>query len=402
MASATATKPKLISTDLREDYALGLATLQPGQKRVDRDKKVLFGVKMLAGTSKNTHGVDGVDGTDYSYDSVARAVHIYEGLKANVDHRDRDKPNKDRSAYDRLGKYRNVRAERSPLNPELGEMFGDLHMIPSHKLTESILYAAENEELNDCFSLSHDARGRGEVRNRRYVITDIPEARCVDVVADGGGTHGLFESKEPKTMATIKLGKVILESKLPLPLRAKLLGLTPLMETECMEGDGSNPDAWKDHLVNAVAVLVKSDDPEAHGRAKKILKMLEPSAELDEIEEGDEDAETQESLAIKEKATVQDKLNAETRLKESREESKQLLLIVGLKTEGPLLEALANVQGLTAKIAYVNELKAMATPAAPAKAATKAPPGAPRTETKTVTESAEPVKTDDLLNVRLS
>jgi hypothetical protein len=397
-ATATPRKPKTITVNLREDIALGLGTLPAGQKRVDREKKIIYGVKMLGGSSPNTHGVEGVDGTDYLYETVARAAPLYEGLKANVNHPPRSDPNQERDAYDRSGKYFSVRAKRDPSNPELGEMFGDLQLLPSHRLTESLLDAAENEQLNDCFSLSHNALGKGEIRGRRYVITDIPEARSVDVVADGGSTKSLFESKE-KPMSKVKFGKIILESKLPLPLRGKLLELTDLMEMDMdAPSQEAQPDAWKDHLMNAVSTLCKSDDPECHEKAKKILKMLAPEAKLEEGEEYGGKSKEDEKLEKKldEGCTPAEKAKKDAEMKESREESKHLLQIIGLKAEGPLLEALADVAGLKNKLAIINQLKELSG----TKPTTKPPPGPPRQDIKTLQESAP--KFDDLLAVQLN
>lgn len=390
MATATAKKRKTSKAiDLREDLALGLAPLSNGQKRVDRAKKVIHGVKMIAGTSKNSHGVDDVQGTDYLYETLLEARPLYEGIKANANHPPRETPNQERSVYDRLGKFLNVRVERSKENPELGEMYGDLHLVPSHGLTESILDAAENETLNDCYALSHNARGRGEVRNSRYVITQITEARNVDVVADGGGTRSLYESRETMADKKTTLGKVILESKIDAKLpsgktvKAWLLEMDDLMGAEVpAEPEGDH----KDDLVAAVAKLLKSSDAADHELVAKITALLHPEKASDlEETESEEDKDDKDKMSD---------------MKESREEAKALLSTFGLKNDGPILEALATVPKLKDKLAFINEIKGTAAKTT----TTKAPPGGPRSDGKTDTtlQEGKKISTDDLLSMPLS
>ena len=394
--AAIATRPKQMTRELREGVSFAFAPLAADQPRVDREKKIIYGVKMLGASSPNTHGVDEVTGTDYLYDTVQRAAPIYEGLMANVNHPPREKPNTDRDAYDRCGKYRNVHAERCDDNAILGELFGDMHLIPSHRLTESLLDAAESDELNDCFSLSHNARGQGEVRNRRYVITNIPEARSVDVVADGGSTRGLFESKEYRMKTTF--GKLVLASKLSPADQRVLLEADDLMDSEMDEPTDSG---WKDDLMAAVAKLVKEDDPDAHETAKKILKMLKPEVAFDG--DGDEppvDAETPESAECAK--------GKDAEYKKSLEESRQLFAaMVTTKLdstlEATLIESVARIDGLSNKIKFVKGIQGLSG-AKPN--GTKPPPGrvnggaAVATSLKTPPGGLNSV--DDFLSVQLT
>lgn len=390
MATATKKRKNSKVINLREDLALGLAPLSNGQKRVDRDKKIIYGVKLLGGSSQNSHGVDDVEGTDYEYDAVCRAAALYEGLKGNANHPPREAPNQERSVYDRVCKYFNVRPERSKTNPALGELFADLVLIPSHPLTEALLDAAENEQLNDCFSLSHNARGRGEVRGGRYVITEITEARSVDIVADGGSTRSLYESRNTMADKKTTLGKIILESKIDTKLpsgktvKAWLLEMDDLMGAEVpMEPEGDH----KDDLVAAVAKLLKSDDPKDHELVAKITALLAPE-KADELTEPDD-------------ADADDKKDEKAMKESCMKESKELFKIAGVKEEVALLEACSRLPETKDRIAFVNGLKSIVPASGTVQG--KRPPGNPRdasTGTKTLQE--QKVNTDDLLTIPLN
>jgi hypothetical protein len=169
--------------------------------------------------------------------------------------------------------------------------------------------------------------------------------------------------------------------------KATLFEMADLMASET---DSASEGSHTDDLVAAIGKLVKSSEPADHEMAKKILKMLKPEAKLDESDEPDKD---------KPKDPDKDKAaSAACAMKESREESKQLLTIVGLKAEGPLLEALSHVTGLANKLAMVNELRTLS--AAAPKPGLKPPPGAPRPPAgKDLAESAP--KFDDLYGASL-
>lgn len=368
------------SVSLRE--ALGFSQSASGQ-RVDRDKKILFGVKMGGWSSPNRHDIDGVDGTDYERAAITRALPLYEGLQAFSDHPSRKDPTQERAARDALGIYHNVRVGDDG-------WYGDLHLIPSHPLTEALLDVAENEKLAGTYSLSHNADGKGVVKGRRYVIQEILQVRSVDVVTRGATTKTLFESRSP--MKT-KLRAVVTESKLPAKLKVQLL------ELDAMDEDVPEPAApdedYRDNLVAAVGKLVKSDDEADHATAKKILALLEPE-KAEELEESDEEDDDD---GKKKKVEESDKDEDDKKDKEKKvEESRELFKLAGVKASTPLLEAAAGIKSIKGRLAFINSIKEIAP--AESKGGTKPPPGAPRTAA--VAESREGTKYADLLAVSLS
>lgn len=366
-ATKRAGKPALISATLRESAALTLAPA--GGQRVDRDKKILFGVKMGGFSSPNRHGIDGVEGTDYDRAAIQKALPMYEGLPAFADHPPRDKPNQERSIDDALGIYHAVRMGADG-------WYGDLHLVPSHRLCESLLDVAERDELAGLYSISHNADGTGKVEGTRYRVTEILEVRSCDVVTRGATTKTFFESREGRPMK-IKLRQRVLESKLPNKTKVAIL------EMGCMEDDvAAEGGDWKDQLVNAVGCLVKSDAADDHAKAKKILALLEPD-KAKEIEESDEE----DGEAGTGGKGDDDKGKDDEKKKAAVEESRELAAIYGLSDRKALIESLAKLPDTRARIAVLKEIPKPGP-------TTKAPPGAPRT---TVTESREPQASYDKL-----
>ncbi len=312
-----------LTVSLREDLARGLLPLAPGRPRVDREAAVIYGVKVVGRDSPNTHGVRGAEGTDYTPGALQEGLPLYEGLMVNADHPPRKEPGKDRSSYDRIGKLVNALVYA-------GETYADLHLLKSHPMSDRLMEAAE--KMPDAFALSHNAMGEGEVKNGRYVVSRIVSVRSVDVVADGGSNRSLFEGKEP---VTTTLRKLIQESQaLPKKTRNLLLEMGAAckedMDRDVEESEEGGPEDWKGHVVNAVGSLVKSEEPEHHDMAAKLMKHLRP-ADKEETEGGDpmDDGNPDDGPAKKE-------------TKEGRERRvKALCRLAGVEATADLVESMA-------------------------------------------------------------
>jgi len=155
--------------------------------RVDRTAGIIRGVKVLGGNSKNRRV--------YTESAMRSAIGLYRGLAVNIDHPDRERPNKDRSVSDRFGQLENVRFER-------GGIFADLHFLKTHGLADQVCEAAER--MPSSLGLSHNAAGRVERRAGRDVVEEIESVRSVDIVADPATTSGLFESYGGEKMSHYK------------------------------------------------------------------------------------------------------------------------------------------------------------------------------------------------------
>jgi hypothetical protein len=200
LATLTRTPTRRIRRPLREDLARGQAPLPAGQSRVTREDGGriirIRGCKVLGRKSPNKHGLrEATNGTEYTLECMKRAAPLYEGIRVNANHPDRQAPGKDRQIEDRLGKLVNVRVTE-------GGMYGDLLVLATHPMAESLAAAAE--AMPGAYALSHNSYGKGTVENGTYVVTEIPEVKSVDVVADGGTNRGLFEGRERRPMRSMR------------------------------------------------------------------------------------------------------------------------------------------------------------------------------------------------------
>ena len=152
--------------------------------RVDRKAGIIHGVKVLGLVSEN--------GRRYTPAAVKAAAKLYEGVRVNVDHPEKD-ASQPRSAYDRLGKLINIRYVE-------GEgLYGDLEILMTHPMAKRICEAAER--MPDAFGMSHNAQGEGEEnKDGTFVVSKIVEVRHVDLVADPATTKSLSESTSMKKM----------------------------------------------------------------------------------------------------------------------------------------------------------------------------------------------------------
>jgi hypothetical protein len=265
--------------------------------RVDRAKCIIYGVKVLGRKSPNKHGLaEATQGTEYTTEAMEAALHRYEGAKVNIDHPPRERPGKERSALDRSGKLLNAR-----VTPE--GIRADLKLIPSHPMTPRLLDAAEDPDLNDCFGLSHNAWGRGDVRNGRYVITEIPEVRSVDVVADAGTVTSLFESRNmAQTLKKLLEGHKTARAKKKAVLALLEEGPDGYGDMPMETGDGGEVEA-EDHLCNAITAVIKDDGMSPEEKKKKVIALLkvlhdgegEGGGKEEEVAEGDDEEEERET-----------------------------------------------------------------------------------------------------------
>lgn len=145
--------------------------------RVDRENGVIRGVKILGKHSKN--------GRTYSDQALNDAVRLYEGVKVNVDHPSKDRPNAERGFMEGFGSLRNIRRKGDGV-------YGDLHFLKSHPSAEMICEAAER--FPDQFGLSHNAEGQTHYEGSQLIVESIESVQSVDIVGRPATNNGLFES----------------------------------------------------------------------------------------------------------------------------------------------------------------------------------------------------------------
>lgn len=270
-------------TAKRDSLVRRLRESGPLRGRVDRQAGIIYGVKVVGRTSPNTHGVRGADGTEYTREALEGELPQIEGINVNVDHPPRERPDRERSARDRFAWI-----EEARLTPQ--GIYGDLHFLdPRDPLAVKMMNAAESKP--DAYALSHNAIGRGEVINGRYVVTEIPEVRSVDIVADGGTNRSLFEGKAVQVRVCEVLRDKVLPKLRDADRKKRLESLlstclveerSPLMEAE--EGDKDH----RDHMYTAMRACEDAGNDEA---ATGIHKLLHPDKRVEEDDESAEEGE---------------------------------------------------------------------------------------------------------------
>lgn len=144
--------------------------------RVDRERGLLTGVKLIGLTSRN--------GRRYRETALAQAASLYEGAKVNVNH-PKEGPLAPRDYQDRLGVIRGVEFRAGD------GLFADLHFNPKHPLAEQLVWDAEHNPRNVGFS--HNVQARLSRDAAGVVVEAITHVQGVDLVADPAATEGLFE-----------------------------------------------------------------------------------------------------------------------------------------------------------------------------------------------------------------
>jgi len=256
-------------------------------ERVDREKGVIYGVRMGGLQSGNKR--------EYIPESYKGAINdgLYEGIPCNIDHvREGEKV----KVGSRFGVWRNVKyrdgAEPGP--------YGDLHYIKSHQLAENVVEAAEREELNNVFGMSHDAYADKyrPGKNGKTIVESFESMKSVDLVADPATTKGLFEDKDIIPMKDLK---TLIESALQFPFQKK--EWLELCKDDCInrhlvEEIDAPENKTAVELANTAfdalaAWLVKEDiDPDELG--KKVASLRKAKAKIMEGEQPEDDEDDDE------------------------------------------------------------------------------------------------------------
>lgn len=152
------------------------AVFQNKSGAVDRDKCIVYGVKVL--------GFNSMNGRIYDPKAIRDAVPLYENAPVNKDHKT-EAP----LFSDRLGWLQNVRFTSEGL-------YADFKYNPHADGIESFLWFAENNGLGDV-GFSHLVSGKSiPDQDGTERVVRIDRVRSVDLVANPATTTTIFESKE--------------------------------------------------------------------------------------------------------------------------------------------------------------------------------------------------------------
>lgn len=274
-------------------------TYQTGRPTIDRDAGVIRGVKILGASSKN--------GRDYSPQALREAAAIYEGLGVNTNHPNRATPNVSRTVEEGVGWLENV-----TVKPD--GVYGDLNIIKSHPLAETLFEVAERKP--DRFGLSHNAAGDVVERNGRRIVESIKSVRSVDLVQNPATVHSLFESEVP--VARRRLKDLVQQ----LPAGSRRSRLARLLEADDMpfdsdtevapEAGGDEGDPYDTALETMVLEVLRNADLSDDEKIAQITQIIkgeaDPDAEATGEDTGDEEAPVTESVLRKRLAAAEHEL----------------------------------------------------------------------------------------------
>lgn len=142
--------------------------------RIDREKGIIHGVKVLGHTSRN--------GRVYEEAALRDCARLYEGVPVHFGHLTKD-------YGDRCGSLHNCR-------PTAKAVYGDWHLNKGHRLYEQVMHDAEFNPRN--LQLSHEvSRENAEVNLSESVerVQRVHKVNSVAVVTDGATNESLTEEK---------------------------------------------------------------------------------------------------------------------------------------------------------------------------------------------------------------
>lgn len=313
-------------------------------ERVDRDKRIIHGVKIL--------GLESMNRRRYDAACVRDARQLYEGKSVRCNHPKKATDPRDVECV--LGWLENVQVRDDGL-------YADLHYMESHPMSARIVEAAERRP--DLFGLSHNIQGdTDDLPDGSELVRKITEVRSVDLVADPATTDGLFEQKGKQPMKLRPFLEAIkLDSKVE--KKGKKL-LKRLFEESYMDaemdmpadveapaedaGPADHEQALRQGLRAAMIAAIDDeslDDKTLMSKLKEILaartKLLAKSEPVEEEE--DEDIEEEDASGSCDEDDKMKKESRELKLLRKEKRGRELCEEAGIPADSVLLESLARL-----------------------------------------------------------
>jgi hypothetical protein len=253
--------------------------------RVDREKGIIYGVKLLGEESANPPPNNNV----YPRSTRERVAPLMEGARVNIDHAPPGQEGRTRSYRDSFGVARAIR--------EGGDgLYGDYHFPPKHPLAEQLFWDAENAPERLGFSIA--SRGAGTVRDGRHIIEEIafdPRQHSIDLVSRPATTGGLFEHLRPPPMK--RKVRTLIESlaktrpgfarALREQAEAGILSPDQEMEEPGMKGPDDAPSEMADHEValkqgfqGAMVAVLNDDSLDMKAKLSKLKEIMTSQEKL--------------------------------------------------------------------------------------------------------------------------
>ncbi len=314
--------------------------------RIDREKGIIFGVRILGPTS--------VNGRRYTTEAMKTGASVYEGCQVRCNHPGSDgKPQPIESAFGVLRNTRHV--------PEETCDRGDLHYFSTHGMAPLVL--EDVEKRMGVFGLSHNlpADGyEGDVdRDGVLVITKITAVESVDLVLNPATNDNLWEQRA--AMKKLKLSAIVESLKLK---KEAMAVLKKLYEDGDMAPDAevegptdSTPEDMLKQGFKAACQSVLDGDGDMKTKLAKLKELMTAEEKLlasgepaPEEEDDSEDVEEEED-------DDEDKKKTEGRIRRLERENSAMRLCVteGVQPTERLIEALAGMKSDEARKEFLAE-----------------------------------------------
>lgn len=300
--------------------------------RVDREKGVIHGVKLLGRESKNGH--------TYSDPALKQAMRQYEGAAVNVDHPEGRNATADRRVFDRFGEIRNV-ALRSD------GVYGDHHYLKTHPIVEQVLELAER--FPDKLGYSHNAVVTESVKDGHVIFESVERVRSVDLVANPATTRGVFESESEYTS---------MDDQAALATDPNAAAAAAPTDTD----DKTTEESMAEALKLAVNAILDDPDLNVDQMKEKIATLIQAHADVSKDKPADDAAASGEGASKDETESLKQRL---TKL-EALDKARSVLESKGFRPTSTETKAFAALESDAEKNEFVETLKKAATPAAPA------------------------------------
>jgi hypothetical protein len=238
--------------------------------RVDRERGVIFDVKVLGEASANPPPNDNV----YPRRTRESAASVLEGARVFVNHA--SKPGTSRGYQEAFGVLRGLHEAGD------GVYAREFHFNPGHERASQLLWDAENAPEHVGFSIATQGRRSGSDRRVIEELLFDRRRHSVDLVTTPATTTGLFESLRGRHMTTT--AKDLIESlKATRPGYVRGLkeaadsGIMPpdaAMDAPPDEAPASEAGDHEQALLDAAVAVLKDEGLSSADKLAKIRKIL--------------------------------------------------------------------------------------------------------------------------------
>ncbi|HEY1192106.1 MAG TPA: hypothetical protein VGE74_31045, partial [Gemmata sp.] len=286
---APRTKPKPPARPGRALLEWSAAAPSGAPLTVDRERRVIEGVRVLGRFSRNRHGLAKAEnGTEYTPACMRAALPLYEDVDVLADHdtlggktAGLQQRRTHRGVEYVIGALRNVRLEGTG---DRECVRADLHYFDTHPITPRLL--EDVERALGRFGLSHDASAgseRFDAASKRLVIESLATVRSVDLVCKPATNRNLWESETVGTNL-----REMLDERRPKLSKNRRKWADRLLEDDAMApsmdapvdapATGTDPDdaLWTGFMaaIQAIAESYKAGDLSAKDAGKKVTDYL--------------------------------------------------------------------------------------------------------------------------------